>query len=592
MRRNLLSFVATFVLAYALLCAGYVAIVNNIGVGVVTCDPWLSQALQYKYAICDKIEGHKIVVIGGSESLFSTDSGLLAQQTGMPVVNLGTHIGIPLRFYPAILEGKIKPGDVVVYSLAFNGQHNCGEKKLYSDLALQMYWNGLYPDVRKSLSMFDLVKLYAKYGTSWISLSIKKDERKSLSEDVLEEYAVKHNETLLTYQFYTYNKFGDKLCPDNNIGDEKLESGKAPLLSEVTDEFEQSFRTLRNFVYDQGADLIVVLNNIVYYPHYDSETIGAFEKSLRKAGVSLSCGDYSGLCFPAEYYFDTNLHMTDKGAKFLTYEIAKAVNRSLGRRNPDVADWPVVVFSGHLDAVTKLDSHQYLVRCKKPANLKSKSCIAYCLVDRLKQGKRNVVRSLAVNGVQAEVKERVKTVRNEIVFRFKSDNSDEFVMSFDLENDVRFERIIFDEAEDLDVFDFHLGGHRIKPVEGFSPVFSRTNGCWTDGNKAIVKLQVQPRETERIRLQVTFSTPRPNTITVSAGGEQLAIWDVPGGRTVERQVNVPSKYLTEDNWLPLEFDIETTVCPAKEGISTDTRNLGMSMKMVRIVDNEEGGALK
>ncbi|MBR4604558.1 MAG: hypothetical protein IKO43_06920 [Kiritimatiellae bacterium] len=244
------AFFISFALAFVFAAGLFVLSVNIVGRGVVTSDSWIPKALQYKRAIAQTIHEPKIVVMGGSEALFSMDSELLSQQTGMPVVNLATHIGIPLRFYPNILEGTLREGDVVVYSLAFNGQHNSSEEKLYSSLALPMYWSGLYPEMQSALSPLELAGLYLRYGLTWISDSLKvaSEKRQQLSPDILEEYSRLHNEKSRPCFFWSYNSHGDKLYDGNDFSYQKgLKTFLIPVC-QTTDEFLQSLDRLRRYL--------------------------------------------------------------------------------------------------------------------------------------------------------------------------------------------------------------------------------------------------------------------------------------------------------------------------------------------------------
>lgn len=242
------TFIISFVLSLALFAWLFVLLVNIVGRGTNTSDHWIHKSIQYKRALAEAIHEPKIVVIGGSEALFSTDSELLSQQTGMPVVNMATHIGIPLRLYPNILEGTIRKGDVVVYSLAFDGQHNCGEEKLYSSLVLPMYWNGLCPEMQSALSLIELAGLYLHYGLTWISDSLKigPSKRQRPSRDILEEYSRMKNEKKRYYGFYTLNAHGDKLYVANSADQQGIRRDHKPPSCDVTEEFLHSIERRRH----------------------------------------------------------------------------------------------------------------------------------------------------------------------------------------------------------------------------------------------------------------------------------------------------------------------------------------------------------
>jgi hypothetical protein len=71
----------------------------------------------------------KIIVIGGSNTIFNIDSKLISDSTGLPVVNMGLHAGLGLKFMLNEIRPYLKPGDVVIimpeyaqfFSDLFNG---------------------------------------------------------------------------------------------------------------------------------------------------------------------------------------------------------------------------------------------------------------------------------------------------------------------------------------------------------------------------------------------------------------------------------------------------------------------------------------
>ncbi len=56
----------------------------------------------------------KIIVIGGSNTIFNIDSKLISDSIGLPVVNMGLHAGLGLEFMLNEIRPYIKSGDVVI----------------------------------------------------------------------------------------------------------------------------------------------------------------------------------------------------------------------------------------------------------------------------------------------------------------------------------------------------------------------------------------------------------------------------------------------------------------------------------------------
>jgi len=74
----------------------------------------------YMFALIDKFENlkteqsPKIVLIGGSNLAFGMDSETISQYYDMPVMNMGLHAGIGLRFLLEGIEPYIKKSDIII----------------------------------------------------------------------------------------------------------------------------------------------------------------------------------------------------------------------------------------------------------------------------------------------------------------------------------------------------------------------------------------------------------------------------------------------------------------------------------------------
>jgi hypothetical protein len=74
----------------------------------------------YMFALIDKFEllktgkSPKIVFVGGSNLAFGMDSETISEYYDMPVINMGLHAGIGLRFFLESLKPYMKKNDIIV----------------------------------------------------------------------------------------------------------------------------------------------------------------------------------------------------------------------------------------------------------------------------------------------------------------------------------------------------------------------------------------------------------------------------------------------------------------------------------------------
>jgi len=90
-----------------------------------------------------------IVLFGGSSVAFGYDSELIEQMTGMPTINLGTHVGVGLKYMIDDCFPRLKRGDVLVFSpeyVFFFDDHAYGESALTDVLFLDNFRNAALLD--------------------------------------------------------------------------------------------------------------------------------------------------------------------------------------------------------------------------------------------------------------------------------------------------------------------------------------------------------------------------------------------------------------------------------------------------------------
>ena len=98
---------------------GYISLfVYQIG-APLHAEWWVHAMYQYKDYLADSCTQKKIIIFGGSNSLFGINSEVIAEKTGLPVVNLSTHAGLDLDFILYKIQQHIHPGDIVVLPLEF-----------------------------------------------------------------------------------------------------------------------------------------------------------------------------------------------------------------------------------------------------------------------------------------------------------------------------------------------------------------------------------------------------------------------------------------------------------------------------------------
>jgi hypothetical protein len=101
--------------ASTILVLAVIALLPRLGVARPSAEiAWAASLYADKTRIADAIAGPRILVVGGSGTLFSFDASLAARRLGMPVVNFGTHAGLGLGYILDRAARVLRPGDIVL----------------------------------------------------------------------------------------------------------------------------------------------------------------------------------------------------------------------------------------------------------------------------------------------------------------------------------------------------------------------------------------------------------------------------------------------------------------------------------------------
>jgi hypothetical protein len=278
---------------------------NNVWVkGAYLVKQQAAKALAYR---------SKVLVVGGSASLFGVDSEIMETLTGLPTVNFGVNAGIGTYALPALADPLIKPGDVVLMPLEYR----------------LLLWDGQPSYVTLSWALEHPKSIARWQPISWLhgfwTLPLRR---------VYEGYLG------IPENYVNSGPYGPHRL--NSMGDQLLSAKADQSAAQLSHIQNIAAETYNKRLHDttlgltewahwwerwqaRGACILVVPPPFMEHPDYARPEWLSFFESVPKR-VAAAGGDYAGqpleTLFPASAMFDTNYHLVSEARTQYTVWLA------------------------------------------------------------------------------------------------------------------------------------------------------------------------------------------------------------------------------------------------------------------------------
>ena len=256
----------------------------------------------------------KIVFVGGSNVVMGIDSRMVQEKLGRPVVDMGLHGGLGLRFDLNEVKPYVHAGDLIVVSPEYQSFVGLidGDETILDILYL-------YPEAVRYLEPSQFVMLASRLPASIQVQFI------GLLENVFGR-----EQTAPVYTRQGFDQYGDEVGHLNKPSDIDL-SGKHLFGSVPLSVDPESIRVLNEFdAYVKGVGAQVVL---VYPPLPDTQypenqkIIQQICQALHDQSSIPVLGSPSDVIYPVDYFFDTLYHLNARGREERTAKIIDDVQR-------------------------------------------------------------------------------------------------------------------------------------------------------------------------------------------------------------------------------------------------------------------------
>ena len=269
-----------------------------------------------KSARLNSINGPKIVLIGDSNVSFGFQSDLIEQAYGIPVVNMGLHGGLGNAFHEEMAKMNVQEGDIYVichHTFADNGKIDDTE---LAWITLENHFDlWSLPSVQDIPGMAKAFPSYIKKASVlWAKELINPEATKSADAA----------EAATCYSRSAFNQCGDDIFPREN-GTFTFTTQSVP---EMNDTCINRLNKLNAYLAERGATMVVA-----GYPIGKGEFTPPEEEYVefqQKLSDRLDCqviSDYRDYFFDYSYFYNTELHLTNDGARLRTEQLIKDLEK-------------------------------------------------------------------------------------------------------------------------------------------------------------------------------------------------------------------------------------------------------------------------
>ncbi|RKR64044.1 hypothetical protein C7387_0722 [Yokenella regensburgei] len=307
------------IIILAVLGYGY-AFINQYNKGI-PAEWWLVNTVDYKNLVAEKHSGKRIMVVSGSNSLFSVNSNVIKEKTGIQTINMAMHAGLDIDFYKYIIKKYTHKGDVVVIPLEyeFYTRQNAYNDWFVNNMAS---WGGSY---LKSLPPTSAVKLLTYLSPKRIYEGITTVEPVKFEDKSIVSQFYEHNDGIFYgYNFRSMNATGDiNANPKISAQQEAAKEAPRQCLGNnlvVSDYTIRELKEIKSIVEKSGATMILT------YPVYmknaqcsmdnkeTSASLKVLADTLSKNDISIKCSPGMSMLDPV-FFMDPPYHANAIGAE-------------------------------------------------------------------------------------------------------------------------------------------------------------------------------------------------------------------------------------------------------------------------------------
>ena len=272
-----------------------------------------------KVARLKSINKPKIILIGPSSVRFGINSKMLQDAINMPVVNLGLSAPLGNKFHEDLAKFNINSGDLVIVC-----HHDFSDNGLIHSASYAWLTIEYHLDLWPLIEFKDYLNMLAAYPNYFGKSFIKRYLPSLNQEDQAHPYLRS-----------SINEFGDVAIKpeDKRKAIDELFKPDSQEVPGINDICINRLNEYNKYIKSKGATLLIAGYPIGYGEF--TPPAEEFDKFQHELESRLDCeviSNYRDYFIPYKYFYNTNLHLDNEGAKIRTQQLIKDIQRWQAKR--------------------------------------------------------------------------------------------------------------------------------------------------------------------------------------------------------------------------------------------------------------------
>ncbi len=289
---------------------------------------WACEILRKKEAAAAEAGSPKLLIAGGSASLFGISARELERQCGIRAVNLGSHAALGTDYLLHVARQCARPGDTVLLVLEYELYYHGRVEARWADKLFLDYLVARAPDYFWSLTPREQWNVFMLMPGDRLIRGLKQRFRRPRAP----AYGGVYNPAFI-------NRWGDQTNhpdhdkPANRSGITNVVSVLSGRLREPPAGLPVIARFCQ-WAREHGVRVLATYPNLADRPEYESDSARRFIASLEdfyRAQDVPVIGRYTDFIYPADDFFDTMYHLTEEAAVARTRRLASLLGCGTAR---------------------------------------------------------------------------------------------------------------------------------------------------------------------------------------------------------------------------------------------------------------------